>query len=458
MKTLYPKNKDYILVPIILILALFSRLYRLNDFPYFPISDYPWVGTDSGALKGLYIDERVYSNLATNLINNPSSPTLYQPWLQLFMVGASVSVLGQTPFAVRLPSAVMSSISVVLVYLICVKIFKSRLAASISSLYLIVMTPAIILNRMNFLENGVTLFFLGSFLCLLQYSEKNERKYLVLGSIFAGLSVFCKINGLIAPIFLLLYLMRERKLRENIKPIALLSIPALLFLIIVSITQNLDFLQLISQFVRQWRIGKIGDEFSMFSYMLFNSLPSGYITSWGSYFRLEYWYIIAYFALAYMAASEFEKVSDSILAIASFLCLFLAIGGFGVYYLILIQPFLAIPIGYAVVKLTRMKTFTTIFFYIFLYAPVVLSVDIYLSMTDKLGSPILTDPFLTVLKIVNVLLPLLLVALTPILEKKLTKDFRTIMNTAIIAAFFVFLFIGSYVLPVFYPHYLSPMG
>lgn len=444
--------KDIALALILLTLALFSRIYYLNEFPYFPPEN-PWVGRGG---QGLYTDEYVYYSIAVNLLKNPLNPTLYQPWLQLLMVGASTSLLGGNVFAVRLPSAIMSSISVVLVYYICKKKFKSRTAALLSSLYLIIMMPALILNRMAFLENSVVMFFLASYLCLLRYSESAKGRYLLLAAVFSGLSVLSKIDGLIAPIFLLIYLIRAKTFLKNIRYILLTLAIVFIFPIIASIVLNVDYLQLLTQLLSQWQIGTIGNEFSIWTYMLLNTMPSGAVIYWGNYLPLEYWYIFAYFALAYVAITEFDKVSDVVIAIAAFLCLFFLVGLIGSYYLIIIQPFLAIPIGYAITKLIRMPTSLTTFFYIFLYAPVTLSVDIYLSMSDKSGVPILqNNPLAILLKLTNIALPLLLIIIPPLLKQRLQKDYKSIANTILIAAFFAFLLIGSYILPVFYPQYLT---
>lgn len=444
--------RDLALACILLSLALFSRIYCLNEFPYFP-PESPWVGRGG---QGLYTDEYAYYTLAVNLLKNPLNPTLYQPWLQLLMIGISTLLLGATPFAVRLPSAIMSSISVVLVYYICKKKFKSRTAALLSSLYLIVMMPALILNRMAFLENSVVMFFLASYLCLLMYSESAKGRYLLLAAILSGLSVLSKIEGLIAPIFLLIYLIRAKALLKNIRYILIALAIVFIFPIIASIAFNRDYLQILTKFISQWQIGTIGHEFSIWTYMLLNTMPSGAVIYWGNYPPLEYWYIFAYLALAYVAITEFDKVSDVVIAIAAFLGLFFLVGLMGSYYLIIIQPFLAIPIGYALTKLIRMRTSLTAFFYIFLYAPVTLSVDIYLSMSNKSGVPILQNNALAILlKLTNIALPLLLIILPPLLKQRLKRDFTSITNTVLLAAFFAFLLIGSYILPVFYPQYIT---
>jgi hypothetical protein len=56
--------------------------------------------------------------------------------------------------------------------------------------------------------------------------------------------------------------------------------------------------------------------------MFFNTMPSGYVTRWGDYLRPEYWYLFAYFALAYLTVIDREKILDVLLILASFLVIF----------------------------------------------------------------------------------------------------------------------------------------
>lgn len=452
LKEKFYKNISPIIAVTIFAVALVSRLYNLGQFPFFGSPEYPIVGAGSGALRGLYTDEYAYYTIAI-----ASRIAIYQPWVQLLAIRASIIAFGANVLSVRLPSAVFSSISVILVYLICIQKFRSRTAALLSSVYLIIMMPAFVYNRMAFLENGAVLFFLASYLYLLKYSESDKERYLLLATIFSGLSVLSKVDGLIAPVFLLIYLIRIKKLRQNLRHILLALAIILIFPIGLSLTLNLDYIQILSNFAYQWQIGKIGYEFSIWNYLLINSMPSGYTTSWGSYLSLDYWYIFAYFSLAYIAVKEFEKVSDLIVALAAFIGLFFLVGGIGSYYLIIIQPFLAIAAGYGLTKLIKMATSARAFLYLFLYAPVTLSLDIYLSLPNSTAMPILqNNPITIFLKIANIALPISLIT-APYFQKQERQENTTIaVNTILLVAFIFFLFIGSYILPVFYPQYITP--
>lgn len=447
-------SKKHTILAAIFLIALFSRVYCLNSFPYFPQS-YPWVGAGaSPPLDALYTDEHVYYTIATGT-NNSVQSAVYQPWLQLFLINASVSLFGTSGFAVRLPSALMSTLSVVLVYLICTKKFGNRLAAFLSPLYLIVMMPALVLNRMAFLENGVMLFFLASYFCLLQYSDprqKRKERWLLGAAVFAGLSVLSKIVGLVTLLFFTLYLVRAKSFIKNLKFVALAVGIAAIFPIAALLMYNFDVAGLLNQLVSQWSIS--GGGLPIWKLFSLNIMPSGHITQFGGHAMLEFWYLFAIFSLVYLAVTELHKASDTVLALFSFVGLFFVVNGatqillgqsipIGAYYLIAIQPFLCIPVGYALTKSIRGSALTTLFFPLLLYTPMVLNMGIYLVEGLALFAWTLT----------TVGAPLFLLITQVLYKDKFPERFRVRFNMTLLIVFFAFLVAGSYLLPVFYPNY-----
>lgn len=113
-------QKSHLIIILIFTLAFISRTYNLNNFPHF-VPGYPFFGKEILDIKGLYNDEADYFLWAKDILNNPLALTAYQPWLQLFLISASLAIFGLNTFAGRLPSAVFSSLSVVLVYFICLR-------------------------------------------------------------------------------------------------------------------------------------------------------------------------------------------------------------------------------------------------------------------------------------------------------------------------------------------------
>jgi 4-amino-4-deoxy-L-arabinose transferase-like glycosyltransferase len=204
---------------------------------------------------------------------------------------------------------------------------------------------------MAFLENSVAFFFLAAYLCLIKYAQNKDEKHVLLSAVFAGLSVLCKINGLIAPLFLVVYLAYHRLLLKNTRFLALTAGLISLFPITLMVVNGISFSELAAVFMRQYFVGMMSMDYTIQQYLLLSSLPSGYVLTVGSQQQLELWYIVSYVALAFIAVSEFEKVSDILLTLFSFIGLFYIVGRISPYYLIILQPFFAIPMGYYLMKL-----------------------------------------------------------------------------------------------------------
>lgn len=451
-------SKTNILVILIIFsLALFSRLYNLNGFPFFSPGS-PSYGTGDETLKGLYIDEYATYMLANNLVKDPFHPTTYEPWLQLLMISASITIFGLNSFATRFPSAIMSSLTAVLIYMICTKKFGNRTASLFSTLFFIVMTPALILNRMAFTENGTAFFFVFSYFCLLEYSETRRERWHLLGAVLAGLSFLSKMSGIVAVFFYIIYLIRSKNLMKGLKYIITAIALILVFPLTLMATYNISLSELLSKFLTQWaaNVGTIGREFSLLSYMLLRCLPSGNIPTWTPAPWLEYWYIFAYFAIAYVAITDLNKISDELIAIMSFIITFLLIGGINSYYLIIIQPFLAIPVGNALTKMKKMSSATAMVFYILFYTSMIIHFNNYLTTPSSSGSSILPISIVLVLKYIQLGTPLIPIILSLISKERFSKDFKPAINIILIAIFLILLTAGSYLLPIFYPTYFPP--
>jgi len=437
------------------LLAFATRAYRLYSFPYFPEEE-PWLGSNP---EGLYRDEADrYLRESESLFERLP---VYQPPLFLFFMNLSLRAFG-TPYAIRVPSAVASSLVAVLIYLVSMKKFGSRGASVASALYFIAMFPAFIYNRMAFLENGVALFLLASYYCLLVYEGCGKERWLYLSGILAVLGVLSKINGVVAPLFFLAYGLYKGFFRKALKVTILVFTISGVSLLSALFLSGLDLTPLFamglnpSAVARQWMMVVVGKETSAWEYFIISSMPSGWLTWFQGYLRPEYWYIFAYFALAYLAVKEYEKVSDIILLIISFVATCLLISwGIGSYFIIILQPFFAVPVGYAITRMLRMQPLVAMMFILFIYAPMAITFNIAVFGE---GTHPKIDPLLYLLKLLFVGGPLasafyLLIKGRDAEEANLLG--RMLFNGALIGFFLILLFIGSYLAPTFYPHYLN---
>jgi len=422
------------------LLALATRTYRLDSIPHFP-EGAPWLG---GNPDGLYVDEVGYLKFSESLFDRF---TLYQPPFFLLFLNLSVKVFG-SPYAVRLPSAIASSLTAVLVYLVSMRKFGGRGASIASSLYFIAMFPAFIYNRMALLENGVALFLLASYYCLLVYEGCGKGRWLFMSGLLAALAAMSKINGVVAPLFLVAYSLYKGFFRKAFKPIVLAFVLSVVFPSTVLFLMGMN----LSAVATQWAMGLIGHEFSAWQFFIINTMPSGYLMWFLGFLRPEYWYIFAYFALAYLAVKEYEKVSDIILLIASFVGLCLLVWGVGSYYIIIVQPFFAISIGYALTRMLRMQPHAAIIFILFIYAPMAMTFNI--AVFGEGVYPRI-DFLLYFLKLLFLGVPLAPAFYLLIKGRGATEIRRMAFNGAIIGLSLTLLLIGSYLTPAFYPHYLS---
>lgn len=322
--------------------------------------------------------------------------------------------------------------------------------AVLASLFLIAMTPALVYNRMIFLENGASFFFLATFLCLLRYTKTDDRRYVVASTLFAGLSILCKINGLVSLAFLVVYLAQKRKVVKNAKYLILTVAIALIFPLVLSITYGINPLEIVTKFFKQYQVFRVKHEFSVWTYLILNTLPSGQINSYGGYFQLEYWYLFSYFSLVYIASKDYEKISDVVLVFLTFIGFFLAVGGIGSYYIILIQPFFAIVAGYAITKIFEMTKIQTLMVYFFFYIPTIISLITFLNNTFGLNSIIYQT------KMVLIVIPLALMGASALTSNETLAERLDRWNSRLLViTFFAVLLAGSYLLPVFYSHYFT---
>jgi 4-amino-4-deoxy-L-arabinose transferase-like glycosyltransferase len=338
------------LVLLILLLALLSRTIALSSFPYFPAS-WPWNG-----IAGAYLDEHNISLLT------PSS-TVYFPFLQIALMDLVINFLGYSMFSFRLVSALFSSVTSVLVYFSAYELFNKKLPAFLSSLFFIFMTPALIYGRMAFLENGAATFLVAAFLSAIKYVKTSKASWLLCSGVFSGLSFLCKQTGLVAMVFLflLIFIYKPKSFRLLLKVLIVAGLVAFLYFV--------QILAVNPTYVGEYFVGNIyvgiGDV-SWLAALVGNLMPTGvnvmwvesYLAPYKDLFRLatlDFWYIFAFFVIAYLMVKERDTTREVVLAFMSYILVMLLIGHTNSYYVILMQPFMAIPFGYGVLKLEKMS-------------------------------------------------------------------------------------------------------
>jgi len=420
---------------IIFIIALFTRTFLLDKFPYFP-PEYPYLGDRPGPL-GLYRDEAEYLRLAKLL---PSELPYYQPWLHLVLIRLSIMLLGESSFSVRLPSAIASSLTALLIFLISRQLFKDNISAAISSLYYVVMFPSFVYGRMNFLENTVSMFLL---LTIYLLSGRNHSKRIFLSGISAILAVLSKMRGVVAVMYYTVEILRENQISKRRKMLYLIPFLSILLGIIFTILWLVDWN--ISFIFFRWQIGKIGLDIISWKYLIIRHLPSGYAP--GSYL-VEYWYVFSYITFIYAIVKEPTKMQPIALSLSLMFLLYMLTWGYGSYHLIIMHSLVTIPLGYGVRKMVEMKFYISLLIVTLLYMPIVSEIAMNICSMESYC--------------VNMLrYSLYVIAIAPIfltlIKRELKKISRT-YNMMLLSSLLIMLVYASYISPIFYPYYLAALS
>jgi 4-amino-4-deoxy-L-arabinose transferase-like glycosyltransferase len=451
-------------VVLVLVAALATRLYALGSFPYFPTL-LPWHGaqTTQAGLQGLYIDEYEYLQRALQLFRGQPQLSLHQPPLAISLLYLSVSTVGNNSFAVRLPFALFSSFTAAFVYLIAKRLGNSITAGLASAVFYIAMVPALIYGRMAFLDNVSAFFFVGMLYFILRFKgeqgSSTRNRWILAASFFAGLSVLSKITGIVSVVFFLIFLYREKVLSRYLRFLAPAIVLAVLFPLVVLFALGLSPSNFVTWLTNEYPIFQVGNELSVWRYFFLSTFPSGFSTWWGGtggFPKPELWYVLGYITLLAVAVKEYSTYYNLILAVATFVAFVPVVSPLGSYYLIFIQPLIAIPFGPGIRKLLDMPFPASLGVYTFLYVPLAISVGIgVISGPGQLGNPFINDPTLFLWKTLLVLFPLAVLFLS-IVRFEGDVSWKRASNSVLIAMLLVILFAASYLTPDLYPQWFFP--
>lgn len=170
------KNWHKIILLIIFSVALFLRLYQLNDVP-----------------KGFYEEEVTNAYVGRFILQNGKDlfghvfPLLYfdkfgdyPPVLPLYLSGLSTYFFGFTEFAARFPIALIGALTVIPVYLLGLLIFESPVLGLVSALVIAISPWSVVLSRTT--AEGVVAFFVFAYALyffLGVFEHKNIRRLIL---------------------------------------------------------------------------------------------------------------------------------------------------------------------------------------------------------------------------------------------------------------------------------------
>jgi hypothetical protein len=226
---------------------------------------------------------------------------------------------------------------------------------------------------------------------------------------------------------------------------------------------------------------------------------------------LDFWYVFAFFIIVYLMSKEKESVREVVLALVAYVLVLLLVGHANSYYVIMAQPFMAIPVGYGVSKLRDMSGPFSCLFSLLLCLPAASYICYYVGyfMVDSA-----TNAFLLALQyaiVVPILIglairfwrqrlnhvkhgvldrilliyyvgwivsvsfilvvfqtniastaiqflaatPIAIIGIVRLIYEKISKEEAIRINKLLVVFFIGCLIAGSYLLPVFYPGYFA---
>ncbi len=120
-------------------------------------------------------------------------PYLNKPPLVHWLIALSYSIGGVNELTARLPGAMLTAVSVPLLYQIGREIFTQRLAAGLASLVYLTMLPVVRHGRLAMLDGAVLCFLMWLFWCLLR-SRRHLPDSLGIG---IGIGLICLTKGIL---------------------------------------------------------------------------------------------------------------------------------------------------------------------------------------------------------------------------------------------------------------------
>jgi len=177
-----------LLLAVIFALGLLLRVWKLNEFPAGLNADEAAIGYNAYSLIETGKDE--FGNAWPI---NFQSFNDFKPGLYFYLVLPLVKILGLNEWSVRLPSAILGGLSLLLVYGLVYEIFKEKhektILALISSLILAVSPWSLHFSRGGWETNTALFFMLAGVYFFLLGINKNAKYYL-LSVISISLSMF----------------------------------------------------------------------------------------------------------------------------------------------------------------------------------------------------------------------------------------------------------------------------
>ena len=227
------KHVDGALLLVILLVALFLRVYELPDIP-----------------PGLHYDEAANAILASDIATGKAHPLFIEAYtgkevLFFYLAGVAMRLLGASVFSLRLTSALIGTLTVLITYHLAREMFAhqgveaSRWLALFSAALLTTSYWHVTLSRYGFRAISQPLLQALTLWCLWRGLRRRSNTWLALSGLFFGATAYTYLASRVFPGILLLVFLAlfipstgsghrfdRRNLKRRLSQVAVFAVPA----------------------------------------------------------------------------------------------------------------------------------------------------------------------------------------------------------------------------------------
>lgn len=174
---LLKKHRELEIIGIILVISLFSRMYKLDQIT-------PGMWGDEITVARMALDLKRQTNFLPFVETNYGHPTPL-----LYLTAADMTLLGKSFVSIRLVSVVFGALAVIVLYLLLRQFFSIPIATTGSLLFSLAYENTVV-SRLAYEVTPAIFFQLLSYLLLYLFWKKDKPKYLVLLGISTGLGIW----------------------------------------------------------------------------------------------------------------------------------------------------------------------------------------------------------------------------------------------------------------------------
>ncbi len=225
MNNFFRKRVHLALLLVVLLVALFLRVYGLGDIP-----------------PGLHYDEAANAILAADVARGGARPLFIEAYtgkevLFFYLAGASMRLLGVSVFSLRLTSALIGTLTVLITYRLAREMFAhqgaeaSRWLALFSAALLATSYWHVTLSRYGFRAISQPFLQALTLWCLWRGLRRGSNGWLALSGFFCGATAYTYLASRVFPvilllIFLSLLIFEKGKVKQQLSQIAIFAVPA----------------------------------------------------------------------------------------------------------------------------------------------------------------------------------------------------------------------------------------